>query len=145
MATTGPQSLVLFEDALVPEMGPLVETRPVFDLVLGAHTLRERIAMQKIPSECEISWFVMVVRLSNEYTREDRDRILAGLQEKGIGCSNYFTPIHLQPFYVKEFGYRPGDFPVCEALSDRTIALPFHGLLTESQVDYVCQTLKSLL
>jgi perosamine synthetase len=104
-----------------------------------------RVAMQKIPEDREISWFVMVVRLNDDYTREDRDRILAGLQDKGIGCSNYFTPIHLQPFYVKEFGHKPGDFPVCEALSDRTIALPFHGLLTEQQVDYVCATLKSLL
>ncbi len=36
-------NLVLFEDALVPELGPLVETRPIFELVLGALTLRERI------------------------------------------------------------------------------------------------------
>lgn len=105
----------------------------------------QRLTMQKIPSDREISWFVMVVRLSNDYTRDDRDRILAGLQDKGIGCSNYFTPIHLQPFYVEQFGHRPGDFPVCEALSDRTLALPFHGRLTEQQVDYVCATLKSLL
>jgi len=105
----------------------------------------KRLTMQKVPSDCEISWFVMVVRLSNGYTRDDRDRILASLQDKGIGCSNYFTPIHLQPFYVEQFGHRPGDFPVCEALSDRTLALPFHGLLTEQQVDYVCETLKSLL
>jgi perosamine synthetase len=104
-----------------------------------------RITMQKIPADREISWFVMVVRLDNGYTREDRDRILDELQAKGIGCSNYFTPIHLQPFYVKQFGHKPGDFPICEALSDRTIALPFHGLLSEYQVDYVCTTLKSLL
>ncbi len=105
----------------------------------------QRVSMQEIPPECDMSWFVMVVRLNDDYTREDRDRILTSLREKGIQCSNYFTPIHLQPFYVEQFGYKRGDFPICEALSDRTVALPFHGLLTEEQVDTVCREFRSLL
>ncbi|UCD29962.1 MAG: DegT/DnrJ/EryC1/StrS family aminotransferase [Planctomycetota bacterium] len=105
----------------------------------------KRLRMQKILPHCQISWFVMVVRLNDDYTRDDRDRILKQLKEKGIGCSNYFPPIHLQPFYVEKFGYQRGDFPVCEALSDRTIALPFHGRLTEQEVNTVCKTLADLL
>jgi dTDP-4-amino-4,6-dideoxygalactose transaminase len=42
-------------------------------------------------------------------------------------------------------GYKEGDFPICEALSDRTVALPFHGRLTEAEVDTVCRMLRSLL
>lgn len=103
-----------------------------------------RITMQKIPADTTISWFVMVVRLADDYTRADRDRILEQLKSKGIGCSNYFPAIHLQPFY-REMGYKEGDFPVCEALADRTIALPFHGKLTEAEVDTACKTLRSLL
>ena len=72
-----------------------------------------------------ISWFVYVVRLQDEFTREDRDRILELLRKDGIGCNNYFAPIHLQEFYQAEFGYRRGDFPVTEYVADRTIALPF--------------------
>jgi perosamine synthetase len=105
----------------------------------------QRASMQKVLPDCEISWFVMVLRLNDDYTREDRDRILTNLREQGIQCSNYFTPIHLQPFYVEEFGYKRGDFPICEALSDRTVALPFHGLLTEEQVDTVCRAFRKLL
>ena len=104
-----------------------------------------RVILARCHPDVQMTWFVMVVRLVESYDQADRDRILTQLAERGIGCSNYFTPIHLQPFYVERFGYRPGDFPICEALSDRTIALPFHGLLTEDQVNYVCQTLKSLL
>ncbi|NLX22403.1 MAG: DegT/DnrJ/EryC1/StrS family aminotransferase [Phycisphaerae bacterium] len=111
------------------------------------HRLRDlpQITMQRIPTNCRISWFVMVVRLRDDYTREDRDRMLEKLRARGIGCNNYFPPIHLQPFYREEFGYGPGDFPVCEALADRTIALPFHGQLTEPEVDIACQTLRELL
>lgn len=104
-----------------------------------------RLAMMKILPEVEISWFVFVVRLSDDYTQAQRDAILRGLTERGIGCNNYFTPIHLQPFYVERFGYAPGMFPVTEALSQRTIALPFHNHLTEDDVDYVVAALRDLL
>ena len=103
------------------------------------------VAMMRIPDEVEMSWFVMVVRLTDDYTMEDRDTILDKLRNAGIGCSNYFTPIHLQPFYQERFGYKTGDFPQTEALSARTIALPFFNLLPEEQVDYVVTELKKAL
>lgn len=93
----------------------------------------------------KISWFVYVVRLRDEYTREDRDRILEKLKDKGIGCSNYFAPIHLQPFYRKMFGYKEGDFPVTEKVSQRTIALPFFNNLKEQEIDYVCEKLINIV
>jgi perosamine synthetase len=104
-----------------------------------------RIAFQAVPTEVGMSWFVLVVRLADEYTQENRDRILTRLREAGVACSDYFTPIHLQPFYREQFGYKPGDFPVTEALSARTLALPFHCGLSEGDVDQVVNALRSLL
>ncbi len=104
-----------------------------------------RLSVQKIPVDCEISWFVYVVKLSDDYTEADRAGMISKLRERGIGCSNYFAPIHLQKFYRDEFGYQEGDFPVCERVAARTIALPFHGRLSEADVDHVCRTLRSLL
>jgi hypothetical protein len=62
-----------------------------------------------------------------------------------IGCSDYFSPIHLQPFYRREFGFRKGDFPVTEKVSERTIALPFHNNLATGDVDRVGEELKRAL
>ena len=93
----------------------------------------------------KMSWFVYVVLLDEKYNRDDRDKILLGLREKGIGCNNYFVPIHLQPFYMDMFGYRKGDFPVTEHTAERTIALPFYNNLQEHQIDYVVKNLKTLL
>ncbi len=104
-----------------------------------------RVALQHVPPESSISWFVFVVRLSDQYTAADRDSIIQKLRARGVGCNVYFPPIHLQPFYREQFGYRPGDFPHTEALSSRTIALPFHNRLTEAEVDYVVRMLRSLL
>ena len=93
----------------------------------------------------KISWFVYVVRLQDRFTQDDRDFILAGLREKGIGCGNYFSPIHLQPFYRRMFGYREGDFPITEKTAERTIALPFYNHLQEEQIDDIYSALKEIL
>ncbi len=104
-----------------------------------------RISFQQIHPDCEISWFVFVIKLADEYSEQDRANLIEKLRARGIGCSNYFAPIHLQTFYRRQFNLREGDFPVCEAVAARTIALPFHNHLTESQVAHVCDTLRSLL
>jgi perosamine synthetase len=93
----------------------------------------------------KISWFVYVLRLQDRFKRRDRDKILTRLREKGIGCSNYFTPIHLQPFYRNMFGYKEGDFPITEKVTERTIALPFFNDLKEEQIDLVCDNLKKII
>lgn len=104
-----------------------------------------RITMMKVRDDVRIAWFVLVVRLSDDYSQSDRDRILVGLRQVGVACSNYFTPIHLQPFYQEQHGYRPGDFPITEGLSARTVALPFHNHLSEADVDVAVTELRKLL
>lgn len=105
----------------------------------------KRVRWQRSHMHGETSWFVFVIRLGDQYTQADRDRILTELRARGIGCSNYFAPIHLQPFYVERFGFKVGDFPTCEHVAARTIALPFHHELTKNDVDRVCRELMSLL
>jgi len=86
-----------------------------------------------------MSWFVYVIRLKRGI---DRDRVIKFLREEGIECKPYFTPIHLQPFYVDMFGYKRSDFPITEDVSSRTIALPFFNNLKEEQIDYVVEKVK---
>ncbi|MGI9014345.1 MAG: DegT/DnrJ/EryC1/StrS family aminotransferase [Phycisphaerales bacterium] len=93
----------------------------------------------------EMSWFVYVVRLTNQFSRFERDEIIAGLRRHEIGASDYFPPIPLMPFYQDMRKYKPGDFPVAESVSQRTIALPFFNSLTEHEIDLVCQTLDVMI
>jgi perosamine synthetase len=115
-----------------------------------AHLYNDRLSglsqviVPRVAPDVKMSYFVYVIRLSHDFTRKDRDRILRELQARGIGCSDYFTPIHLQPFY-RELGYREGDFPVTELVAARTIALPFYTRLGRAEIDYVVKQLKELL
>jgi len=91
------------------------------------------------------SWFVYVVKLAKQFTRKDRDRIMRKLEARGIACSTYFIPIHLQPYYRKTFGYKRGDFPVSESVSDRSIALPFYSNLRKMDINYITDSIKKVL
>ncbi|MEJ7616579.1 MAG: DegT/DnrJ/EryC1/StrS family aminotransferase [Pyrinomonadaceae bacterium] len=88
-----------------------------------------------------VSWFVYVVRLSRDFSRRDRDDIVRAMESRGIKCGRYFAPIHLQPLYVKRFGYANGDYPEAERAAERTIALPFFNRITAQQVNEVCDEL----
>jgi perosamine synthetase len=104
-----------------------------------------RIITPAIPATCKMSWFVYVVRLRHRFSQAQRDELLKELNHLGIQASNYFPPVHLQPFLVEQYGYTPGAFPITESVSQRTIALPFHNNLTEEEVDIVCNALKQAL
>jgi len=87
------------------------------------------------PETTRMSWFVYVIRLRHAI---DRDGVIRHLQERGIPARPYFPPIHLQRHFRERFGCAPGMCPIAEREAARTIALPFHGGLSEEQVDFVC-------
>jgi perosamine synthetase len=67
------------------------------------------------------------------------------LRAAGIGCNNYFPPIHLQPYMAEKFGFKAGMFPVTEYVANRTLALPFFTGMVRQQVHHVCDVLEPLL
>ncbi|MGD2156332.1 MAG: DegT/DnrJ/EryC1/StrS family aminotransferase [Anaerolineales bacterium] len=89
-----------------------------------------------VPSTTRMSWFVYVVRFAPEI---NRDFIARELKIRGIPARPYFTPIHLQPYMVDRFGYRQTDYPITEELGGCSLALPFSGVMTKDQVEYVCE------
>ncbi|MCX5903034.1 MAG: DegT/DnrJ/EryC1/StrS family aminotransferase, partial [Proteobacteria bacterium] len=110
--------------------------------------LLKDIKLIKIPCvapDVKLSWFVYVVELNDKYTIKDRDILINKMAQKGVSCSNYFPPIHLQPFYRKMFGFKPGDFPVTEKVSERTIALPFYNNLSLDNIAKTVSSLKTIL
>ena len=116
----------------------------IFDLYAGAlQGFDEIIAPSPARPDERVSWFVYVVRLRDEFSRGDRDAVLEELRKRGVACRNYFVPIHLQPYMRERFGFREGMFPVTEAVSARSIALPFHNRLSEGEIDRTVAALRA--
>jgi len=87
------------------------------------------------------SWFVYTVQLPES---AGRDATVDRLAERGVSSKAYLPCIHLFP-HLRELGYREGQFPVAEAASARSLALPFFPSMTESQVARVCEALAQSL
>ena len=87
-------------------------------------------------------WFVFVVQLPGG---ADRDGVVRALASEGIQSKPYLPAIHLMTYYRERFGHREGEFPVCEDLAARSLALPFFPEMTEGEVDRVSVALRAAL
>jgi perosamine synthetase len=87
-------------------------------------------------------WFVFVVQLPRGVDREETVRALAAA---GIQSKPYLPAIHLMSFYRERFGHREGEFPVCEAVAARSLALPFFAEMAERDVARVAGELARTL
>jgi perosamine synthetase len=88
------------------------------------------------------SWFVYVVQLPRGI---DRDAAILALRERGVDSKPYLPAIHLLSFYRRRFGHREGEFPVCEDVASRSLALPFYPELTDGQIERVVEALHEVL
>jgi perosamine synthetase len=87
-------------------------------------------------------WFVFVVQLPRGV---DRDDTVRALREHGVQSKPYLPAIHLMSFYRERFGHRPGEFPVCEDVAERSLALPFFPELTQGEAERVADALRAVL
>jgi perosamine synthetase len=88
------------------------------------------------------SWFVYVVTLPEQL---DRERVIASLERGGVASARYLPSIHLQPYMRERYGFREGLCPVSEAMSARTLALPFHARISADDQEYVVEALAEAL
>jgi perosamine synthetase len=93
-------------------------------------------------SQIRRGWFVYVVQLPHD---ADRDSVVRALHARAIPSKPYFPAVHLMSYYRERFGHREGEFPVCEDVAARSIALPFFPEMSESQVERVAQSLREVL
>jgi perosamine synthetase len=87
-------------------------------------------------------WFVFVVQVPRGV---GRDAVVRALEAEGIQSKPYLPAIHLLTFYRERFGHRPGEFPVCEDVAERSLALPFFPQMTDGQVERVAGALRKCL
>ena len=91
------------------------------------------------------SWHLYVIRLTLGVLNIDRAQVIKELQQKGIGTSVHWMPLHLHPYYRETYGYAPQDLPMAASLYPQMITLPLYPDMTENDVAYVCDSLKGIL
>ncbi|MEA2208264.1 MAG: perosamine synthetase, partial [Solirubrobacteraceae bacterium] len=87
-------------------------------------------------------WFVFVVQLP---VGVERDEVIRALAAAGIQSKPYLPAIHLMSFYRERTSLGEGQFPVCESVAERSLALPFFPEMAELQVERVAAGMRDAL
>ena len=106
-----------------------------YHLLFETHEITEFV---KYPREMEGGYHVF-----NQYVIrcKKRDALIEHLNEHGVGTRIYYPlPLHLQPAF-DSLGYKKGDFPEAEKLSQDCLALPMYPELMPEEQEYVVETM----
>jgi dTDP-4-amino-4,6-dideoxygalactose transaminase len=74
-----------------------------------------------------------------------RDQFLNMMTQQKIGVGVHYIALHLHPYYQKTYGYKRGDFPNAEWISDRTVSLPLSPKLSDTDVEDVIEAVRLIL
>lgn len=88
------------------------------------------------------SWHIYYIRLKNF---QKRKKVFERLRKKGIGVQVHYIPVHLQPYYRNNFGYKEGDYPKAENYYNSTITLPLFVKLNKKQINYILNKIKEAI
>jgi dTDP-4-amino-4,6-dideoxygalactose transaminase len=94
------------------------------------------LSLPRAAAGSEPVWHLYVVRCG------EPARLAEFLAARGIGSARHYPePPHLAPAY-RVLGYASGDFPVAEALSREALSLPLYPGITETQLEWVCTSIR---
>ena len=103
----------------------------------GAFSCCPELATPSVREDRSTSWHLYILRLRIDLLNIGRDAFIEALRHRGVACSVHFIPLHLQPFYSRTFGYRPGDLPVAEKEYRSCLSLPIYPGMTEKEINHV--------
>lgn len=85
-----------------------------------------------------------VLQIDFEKIGKSKQQVISELSEKKIGTQVHYIPVHTQPYYRKNFGYKKGDFPNAENYYKKALSIPLYPKMTDKEVEYVIENIKKL-
>jgi perosamine synthetase len=95
-----------------------------------------------VSADVEHAYHLYVIRLQSAGLDIDRNGMFQALRQKGIGVNVHYIPVHLHPFYRKQFGTRPGLCPVAEEAYGQILSIPMFAAMSDAQTTEVIDLLK---
>ena len=88
------------------------------------------------------SWHIYYIRLKNSQRRKE---VFEKLRKQGLGVQVHYIPIHLQPYYKENFGYKEGDYPKAENYYKSVITIPLYASLNKQQIRYIINEIMKIV
>lgn len=124
-----------FLSAKLPQLDKINEVRrKVANRYLNEITNSE-IILPYVDKDCVPVWHIFGIRCKK------RDKLEAFLNEREIGTNKHYPiPMHLQECY-KDLGYKKGDFPIAEEISETQLSIPMYYGMSEEEIQYVIDSI----
>ena len=90
-------------------------------------------------------YHIYVIQLRTEKLRVGRREIFDTLRAENVGVNVHYLPVHLHPYYRREFGYKKGDYPKAEGYYERAITLPIFPRMSDEDVEDVIKAVKKAI
>jgi dTDP-4-amino-4,6-dideoxygalactose transaminase len=87
--------------------------------------------------------YTMILDIDN--IKITRDQFLDEMTKLNIGVGVHYVALHLHPYYQSKFGYKRGDFPNAEWISERTVSIPLSAKLTNEDVEDVINAVVAII
>jgi len=100
--------------------------------------------LPRVCADVQHAWHLYVILLEPQALTIGRDEVIEELRSRGVGTAVHFIPLHLHPYYQKQWGYRRGQFPVAEDYFERCVSIPLYPGMTEADADYVIENLHDI-
>jgi dTDP-4-amino-4,6-dideoxygalactose transaminase len=91
------------------------------------------------------AWHLYMIRLRPGALRITRAQAVEELKRRNIGVSVHFIPLNLHPYYQRQLGWAPGQFPAAEAAFEGAISLPLHSRLSDDDVADVVAAVREVV
>jgi dTDP-4-amino-4,6-dideoxygalactose transaminase len=109
----------------------------------GLGDLEELEMPARVPNRLH-SWHLFPIRLRLERLGIDRNAFIRALNERGVGTSVHWRPLHLHPYYREHWGWQPDALPVATREWERLITLPLFPDMREEEHSYVVGVVRDL-
>jgi perosamine synthetase len=132
--------------AQLGKLGPnLARRREIAQRYTTAFARMTAIVAPVAHEDANPAWHLYSIRIKPEVLGVDRDEFLRALRAENIGANVHYRPVYLHSYYKEKFGYRGGECPIAEAVSERLISLPiFHGM-TDFDVESVIEAVEKVV
>lgn len=98
-----------------------------------------------VESNTRPAYHLYTLLLDIDNLKITRDKFLDEMTKQNIGIGVHYIALHLHPYYQNTYGYKRGDFPNAEWISDRTVSLPLSAKLTDEDVEDVIEAVRLII
>jgi dTDP-4-amino-4,6-dideoxygalactose transaminase len=91
------------------------------------------------------AWHLYIIKIVPEFLSIDRDRFIEILNERNVGTSVHFIPVHLMSAYRNRYGFKEGDFPLTEKWFEDIISLPLYSSMDDGEVYYIVKVVQDII